>query len=116
MKSDFLIAVTQLAAERGLPKESVVSAVEAALISAYKKDTVEAGHNITVRLNPNDGETKTYVLKTVVEAVEDNRKELTLQEAKRHMPSAVLGDILELEAEFASACRIAAQTAKQGLV
>lgn len=116
MKSDFLIAVTQLAAERGLPKESVVSAVEAALISAYKKDTVAAGHNITVRLNPNDGETKTFVLKTVVEAVEDNRKELTLKEAQLHMPNAALGDILELEAEFASAGRIAAQTAKQVVV
>ena len=55
MNSDFLIAVTQWAAERGLPKESVVSAVEAALASAYKKDSTAAGHDITVKLDPANG-------------------------------------------------------------
>ncbi|MDP2744820.1 MAG: NusA N-terminal domain-containing protein, partial [Dehalococcoidia bacterium] len=39
MKSDFLIAVTQLAAERRLPREAIISAIEAALASAYKKDS-----------------------------------------------------------------------------
>ena len=116
MKSDFLIAVTQLAAERGLPKESVVAAVEAALVSAYKKDTVAAGHNITVRLNPNDGEVKVFALKTVVEEVEDDRKELTPKEAQKHVPNAALGDTVELETYFPSAGRIAAQTAKQVVI
>ena len=95
MKSDFLIAVTQLAAERGLPKESVVAAVEAALVSAYKKDTVATGHNITVRLNPNNGEVKVFALKTVVEEVEDDRKELTPEEAIKYDSSANLGDTIE---------------------
>ena len=40
MKSDFLVALTQLAAERGLPREKVMSAIEAALVSAFKKDSV----------------------------------------------------------------------------
>ena len=42
MKSDFLVALTQLAAERGLPREKVMSAIEAALVSAFKKDSVTA--------------------------------------------------------------------------
>ena len=40
MKSDFLVALTQLAAERNLPRDKVLSAIEAALISAFKRDTV----------------------------------------------------------------------------
>ena len=113
MKSDFLIAVTQLAAERGLPKESVVGAVEAALVSAYKKDAYAAGYNITVRLNPNDGEIKVYVLKDVVEEVTEPRREIDIKEARKYKSEAVLNDTIEMNATFPMAGRIAAQTAKQ---
>lgn len=116
MKSDFLLAVTQLAAERGLPKESVVAAVEAALVSAYKKDSQAAGHDITVRLDPNNGEIRVYAQKTVKEQVTDTRRELTQAEAKKHKPGAALGDVLEIEVSFPVAGRIAAQTAKQVVV
>ena len=50
MKSDFLIAVTQLAAERNLPRDMVLSAVEAALVSAYKKNGAPATAEIKVNL------------------------------------------------------------------
>ena len=56
MKSDFLIALTQLAAERHLPKEEVLKAIEAALVSAFKKDSYGDGVNIAVKLNPNTGD------------------------------------------------------------
>ena len=113
MKSDFLLAVTQLAAERGLPKESVVSAVEAALASAYKKDSFAAGHDITVRLDPNNGEIQVFEQKTVVEEVEDAKQEISLKDAREVSSTAEIGDVLELEAYFPSVGRIAAQTAKQ---
>ena len=70
MKSDFLVALTQLAAERGLPREKVMSAIEAALVSAFKKDSVTEGHNISVRLDPGSGDIQVDVIKTVVEVVE----------------------------------------------
>jgi N utilization substance protein A len=113
MKSDFLLAVTQLAAERGLPKESVVAAVEAALASAYKKDSFAAGHDITVRLDPNNGEIRVFEQMTVVEEVTDPKQEISLAEARKGNAQAVVGDIVENEAHFPSAGRIAAQTAKQ---
>ena len=114
MKSDFLIAVTQLAAERGLPKESVVTAVEAALASAYRKDPYAAGHDITVRLNPNDGEIQTFALKTVVEEVNDSRLEISVETCEEKKIEGVLGEVVEIEASFPAASgRIAAQTAKQ---
>jgi len=114
MKSDFLIAVTQLAAERGLPKEKVVAAVEAALGSAFKRDSYAAGHNITVRLNPNNGDIQVFSVKTVVEDVTDARVEMPLSEARDRLSTAELGDTVESEAFFPAASgRIAAQTARQ---
>ena len=64
MKSDFLIAVTQLAAERHLPREAVISAIEAALASAYKKDSMLAGQEVSVSFNPANGEIRLFTNKT----------------------------------------------------
>ncbi len=113
MKSDFLIALTQLAAERDLPKETVLSAIEAALASAYKKDNAAAGQNIAVRLNPSTGDIRVFVLMNVAETVEDPRKEMTLAEAKKLKRDAAVGDTIEIESSIHMAGRIAAQTAKQ---
>ena len=69
MKSDFIIALTQLAAERNLPREIVLEAIEAALASAYKRDSISAGQNISVTLDPGDGGVSVYIVKTVAEVV-----------------------------------------------
>ena len=82
MKSDFLIALTQLAAERHLPREQVLGAIEVALASAFKKDNPASGQNISVTLNPNTGEVSVFALKTVVETVEDVDKEVTVADAQ----------------------------------
>ena len=116
MKSDFFIAVTQLAAERGLPRDTVLGVVEAALVSAYRKEGVGAGHDLSVRLDPGDGEVSVYILKRVVKtaaAIEDDRREITLREAKKLQSEVAVDDVIEIVADFASAGRIAAQTAKQ---
>ena len=114
MKSDFLIALTQLAAERHLPREQVLGAIEVALASAFKKDNPASGQNISVTLNPNTGEVSIYALKTVVEAVEDPDREITLDEARNIRQSADLGDeVAAAEPLPHNASRIAAQTAKQ---
>ncbi len=113
MKSDFLIALTQLAAERHLPKEEVLKAIEAALVSAFKKDSLGEGVNISVKLNPNTGEIKACTLKTVVEEVEDDRKEISFKDALVITKDAAIGQDIEMESLSHQASRIAAQTAKQ---
>ncbi|MBI4298235.1 MAG: transcription termination/antitermination protein NusA [Chloroflexi bacterium] len=113
MKSDFLIAVTQLAAERNLPKETVMAAIEAALISAYKKDAMMEGRNISVRLNPATGEVKAYVLKTVVEVPSDLQNEISQIDARKIEKEVELGATIPIEFTTPNAGRIAAQTAKQ---
>lgn len=114
MKSDFLIALTQLAAERHLPKEQVLQAIEVALASAFKKDNPVAGQNITVTLNPNTGDVSVFALKTVVDAVEDPTREISLKEATSIRRDVELGDeVAAAEPLPHNASRIAAQTAKQ---
>lgn len=114
MKSDFLIALTQLAAERHLPREEVLQAIEVALASAFKKDSPVVGQNLSVKLNPNTGEVNVYALRTVVETVEDPPKEISLSDALIMKEDAALGDeVAESEPLPHNASRIAAQTAKQ---
>ena len=114
MKSDFMVALKQLAAERHLPMEHVLGAIEVALASAFKKDNPASGQNISVTLNPNSGEVSVYALKTVVEAVEDDEREITLDDARRIRKEVGIGDeVAAAEPLPHNASRIAAQTAKQ---
>ena len=113
MKSDFLVALTQLAAERNLPREIVLSAIEAALASAYRKDAIAAGQNISVKLDPGSGDVTVNILKTVVDAIEDPVTEIGLAEARELKPDAYVGDTVSTQTIPHSAGRIAAQTAKQ---
>ena len=113
MKSDFVIALTQLAAERNLPKEIVISAIEAALASAYRKDTIAAGQNISVKLDPGSGDVTVHILKTVVDSVLDPETEILLPDARQISRGVALGDVISTSSIPHSAGRIAAQTAKQ---
>ena len=116
MKSDFLIAVTQLAAERDLPRDIVLSAIEAALVSAYRKDSVAAGQNISVKLDPATGDVSVSVLKTAVDEITDPQLDILLADARKLRPDAEIGDSLATETIPHSAGRIAAQTAKQVVI
>jgi transcription termination/antitermination protein NusA len=111
-KNDFLTAITQLAAEKNLPKEVVFEAVEAALASAYKKDAL-ASANLVVKIDGGNGGMRVYAQKAVVEQVEDDKIEITLDEAKQVAPNTYIGDVVNIEVFPQNAGRIAAQTAKQ---
>jgi len=113
MKSEFVLALTQLAAEKNLPKEVVISAVETALVSAYRKDNFAPNQEISVKIDPATGKVRVWAEKVVVEKPEDTRKEISLAEAQKIKPDAEIDDTVEVEAMPRNAGRIAAQTAKQ---
>ncbi|MFH0846488.1 MAG: transcription termination factor NusA, partial [Chloroflexota bacterium] len=113
MKSDFLLAITQLSAEKNLPKEVVLSAVESALASAYRKDNFASNQNITVKINPNSGKVEVWAEKVVVEKPEDPRREIPLEAARQLKNDIQLGETIMVEVTPRNAGRIAAQTAKQ---
>ena len=113
MKSDFMLAITQLSAEKNLPREVVVAAVETALVSAYRKESFAANQNIAVKISPTTGKVEVWAEKTVVEQPSDVRREISLDEAQRVKPDVQIGETIEVEATPHNAGRIAAQTAKQ---
>ena len=113
MKSDFLLAITQLSAEKNLPKEIVLKAVETALVSAYKKDSFAVNQNISVKIDPNTGRVKVWAEKAIVEQPSDTRYEISLDEARKVKSDVQIDQTIEVEATPRDAGRIAAQTAKQ---
>ena len=113
MKSDFLLAITQLAAEKNLSREVVLGAVESALVSAYRKNSFTPSQNISVKIDPPTGKVEVWAEKTVVEQVSDPRCEISLAEAHKINPDMQLEDVISIEDTPHNAGRIAAQTAKQ---
>lgn len=114
MKTDFMLAITQLSAEKNLPKDVVLSAVETALVSAYKKGGLfSPNQNLIVKINPANGDVRVFLRKTIVEEVVDSKNEMTLAEAQESNTSAAIGETVEIEATPMNAGRIAAQTARQ---
>lgn len=112
VKSEFMIAITQLAAEKNLPREVILEAMEAALVSAYKKDSNLQG-NIVVRIDHETGDHRVFQEQTVVAEVEDDQADISIQDAKKIKPDATIDDVISTEVHPSHAGRIAAQTAKQ---
>jgi len=112
MKSEFEIAITQLSADRNLAPEIILEAIEAALVSAYKRN-FGASQNVHVSINPRTGQARVFVKKLVVEQVSDPRNEISLEDARALEPEASLGDLIDVEIKPRNFGRIAAQTAKQ---
>ena len=114
MKSDFMMALNQLSAERGLAKDQVLRAIEVALASAFRRDDPAGGQNLSVKLNPNTGEISIFALRTVVAEVEFPDTEIALGDALKIRANVQIGDeIAESEEVPHDASRIAAQTARQ---
>jgi N utilization substance protein A len=113
MKTELKAAITQLSAERNLPKEVVLAALESALASAYKKGTSTLEQDILVKVDPESGEINFYIQKVIVESVTNPNREISISEARKLRATAQVGDVVNIECTPANIGRIAAQAAKQ---
>jgi N utilization substance protein A len=113
MKTELKAAITQLSAERNLPKEVVLAALESALASAYKKSMSALEQDVVVRVDPESGEINFYVQKATVESVANPNREISIKEARRLRATAQLGDVINIECTPKNIGRIAVQAAKQ---
>ncbi|MCH3958955.1 MAG: transcription termination factor NusA [Selenomonas sp.] len=112
---EFLDTLRELSKERGIDEEFLFEAIEAALISAYKRN-FGAAQNVRVTLSRDTGHYHVYAIKTVVEEAEDEITEISLAQARTIKPDYEIGDVIEIEVTPANFGRIAAQTAKQVVV
>ena len=120
MTSEFITAINQISAERGIDKEEIFQALEEAILVAYKKEKFgldvpeeEKQPNWSAELNRETGEFKLIASKEVVKKAKDVEKEISLSEAEMISPNVEVGDIIQIEMPSEDFGRIAAQTAKQ---
>ena len=117
MKSEFALAFNQICAEYGLPREVVLEAVSAALVTAYRRDwKVPTTQNVTADISLETGLARIYVEFAVVETaaeVEDPQTQIALADAQRKKPGIQVGELIMVDVTPHNFGRIAAQTAKQ---
>jgi transcription termination/antitermination protein NusA len=112
MSSQLLEALNVLEKEKGISRDVIIEAIEAALVSAYKRNFNQA-QNVRVDLNLDTGSMRVFARKEIVDEVFDSRLEISLEDAKDINPGYDTGDVVELEVTPKDFGRIAAQTAKQ---
>lgn len=112
MSSELYDALLYLEKEKGIERNLLIEAIEAALVSAYKRNFNQA-QNVRVELNLEAGSMRVFARKEVVDEVFDFRLEIALADAVQINPSYEIGDVVEMEVTPKDFGRIAAQAAKQ---
>lgn len=115
MNADFLDALRQIEKEKEIPLEVLLSTIESALETAYKKNYAATG-DVRVRVSSSKTGFQVFCEKDVVETVENGHTEITVAEARQYDPDTKVGDTIEIEVTPENFGRIAAQTAKQVVV
>lgn len=117
MNLELIGALTELEKERGISKELLLDAIETAIVSAYKKNYgASSSSSVRVEFNQHTGDIRVYSRRVVVDEVEDETVEISLEEARELDVNYELGDVVEREVTPADFGRIAAQTAKQVVI
>jgi len=112
MSKALIAGINQVATDKGLEREIIFEAIEAALISAYKRNYGPIA-NVTSAVDRVTGEMHVFTEREVVEDIINKRTEITEAEARETVPDAKLGDVVRVQATPSDFGRIAAQTAKQ---
>lgn len=112
MSMEFIEALSEIEREKGIAKDVLIEAIEAALISSYKRN-FNTAQNVRVDINRMTGQIKVFARKTIVEEVLDPRLEISVEAARAINPHYQMEDIAEIEVTPRDFGRIAAQTAKQ---
>lgn len=107
------VAIRTIAEEKNLPEDAVKEVVEQALAAAYRRDYGDREQEIRVSMNLNNGEVDAYITKEIVERVEHDAFEISLNDAQVMRKNAKIGETIEVHEQAQSFGRVAAQTAKQ---
>ena len=112
---ELIIAIEQLEEEKGIEKEYLIEAIETALVTAYKRN-FDSADNVKVVMDHETGAAHIYAVKEVVEVAENDKLEISLEDAKNISKKLEIGDTVDIELVPKNFGRIAAQTAKQVII
>lgn len=114
MKNEFALAFNEVLEEKQLPREVILEALEAAMVSAYRRAVnASTAQHVEAKIDPETGRVRVFAEKEVVDAVQDERTEVALEAALKVDPEAKLGGIVVVETTPHDFGRVAAQTARQ---
>ncbi len=113
MKNELIMAVNQICAEKDLPRDVILGAIEEALLHAYRRNYANNSTDVKIQIDPTTGEFHVFSEKRVVQRVENPATEISLEEARKRDHKAELNSTIREEVNPAGFGRIAAQTAKQ---
>lgn len=116
MNNQFLSAIEQIAEEKGISKDTVMETIEMAMVAAYKKDFGDKDQEVRIEVNPDNGEPTIFLIKEVVDEVENEHLQISVEDAQKIKKGAVVGDQVEIEDHNKDFGRVAAQTAKQVII
>ena len=116
MQSQFLAAINQLCDEKNISKDRVIETIKAALKAAYRKDYGTKDQNVDIDLDDNSGLVTVFLVKEVVDEVEDEELQITESDAKKYSKKAKVGDEIRIDVTPTNYGRIAAQAAKQVII
>ncbi len=114
MNSELFSALEALEKEKGIPKEYMLERIEAALLSAFKRET--GGENCRIAISEDKREIKMYRQLEIVEEVEDPETQISLEDAKKISKKSALGGVCEVEMKPKNFRRLSAQAAKQVII
>jgi N utilization substance protein A len=114
MRNEFTLAFNEVLEEKQLPREVILKALESAMVSAYRRAVNTSGaQHIEAKVDPDTGKVYIFAEKEVVDSVQDDRTEVTLEEAKKFNPEAEMGMMVVVDSTPTDFGRVAAQTARQ---
>jgi len=114
MKSEFSLAFNEITERFGLTQDTVMEALEAAMVSAYRRSVnASTAQNVEAKIDLETGEVRVYAEKEVVDSVENPQTEVALEIARKVDPLVEPGGMLLVESTPKDFGRVAAQTAKQ---
>jgi len=114
MKNEFVLAFNEVLEEKQLPKELIQEALEAAMVSAYRRSVnASNAQQVDATIDLETGKVAIFAEKEVVETVQDPRTEVTLEDSRKINEEAQLGDMVIVESTPKDFGRVAAQTARQ---
>ncbi|MFP4501006.1 MAG: transcription termination factor NusA [Candidatus Hydrogenedentota bacterium] len=115
MDQNLRVILQQLEAEKSIDRNTLLEAIRSAIESAARKSMAPTA-NVVVDVDPDTLEFKVSEIRDVVETVEDDACQLSLEQARQLNPNVVVGNRLKMRAQPTDFGRIAAQTAKQVII
>jgi len=112
---ELILAIEELEKEKGINKEYLLESIEAALLTAYKRN-FDSQENVKVIIDDKTGASHIYSVKEIVKTPEDSTLQISLKDAKKINKSLEVGDTVDIELAPKNFGRIAAQTAKQVII